>query len=74
MMADSENHGQSAFREHLPDLSTPRFVAMQNQDPYQYAQAFKDQQSPPWLHALYTHWQSLHAEPFKGITSDGRPT
>ncbi|OAQ93766.1 hypothetical protein VFPFJ_02928 [Purpureocillium lilacinum] len=70
-MADSENHGQSAFREHLPDLSTPRFVAMQNQDPYQYAQAFKDQQSPPWLHALYTHWQSLHAEPFKGITSDG---
>ena len=47
---------------------------MQNQDPYQYAQAFKYQQSPPWLHALYTHWQSLHAEPFKGVTSDGRPT
>ncbi|KAJ6442215.1 GTP binding protein and negative regulator of the Ran/Tc4 GTPase cycle, Gtr1p [Purpureocillium lavendulum] len=68
---ETHDHDQSAFRAHLPDLSSPRFVAMRSQDPYEYAQAFRDQQSPPWLHALYTHWQALLAEPFKGITSDG---
>ncbi|UNI22440.1 hypothetical protein JDV02_008329 [Purpureocillium takamizusanense] len=70
-MAGPESHGQSAFREHLPDPSSPRFVTMRSQDPRQYAQTFRDGRSPPWLHALYTHWQRLHAEPFKGITSDG---
>ncbi|KAF4332797.1 hypothetical protein FBEOM_13395 [Fusarium beomiforme] len=62
---------QGEFRKYLPDLSTPRFVAMQQQDAHSYAADFKENKNPPWLHALYEHWKDLYKEPFKGVTSDG---
>ncbi|KAI8657538.1 hypothetical protein NCS57_01132000 [Fusarium keratoplasticum] len=60
-----------SFREHLPDLTIPRFTTMQKQDVYEYAKAFKENKQPPWLHALYCHWLKLFNEPFKGVTNDG---
>lgn len=61
-----------SFREHLPDLTVPRFTTMQKQDVYEYAKAFKENKQPPWLHALYCHWLELFNEPFKGVTNDGK--
>jgi hypothetical protein len=64
-------HG-GEYRQHLPDLSIPRFTIMQQQDAHGYAIAFKEGGIPPWLHALYVHWRKLLKEPFKGITNDGQ--
>lgn len=61
-----------AFRQYLPDLRSPRFKQMQNQNAHQYAEAFRENKNPPWIYALWEHWRSLFAEPFKGVTSDGR--
>ena len=47
------------YRAFLPDLSQPRFTAMRAQDAHSYAEAFKRDAQPPWLHALYMHWQAL---------------
>lgn len=66
-----EPHG-SAYRQYLPDLSIPRFTAMQEQNAREYADNFKESGQPPWLHALYLHWKKLYAEPYHGITTDGR--
>ncbi|KAH6845229.1 hypothetical protein B0I37DRAFT_328307 [Chaetomium sp. MPI-CAGE-AT-0009] len=72
-MASEEQHsGDAAYRQYLPDLTTPRFTTMQTQDAEEYAKAFKENGVPPWLHGLYLHWQKLFQEPFKGITNDGR--
>ncbi|RSM05133.1 hypothetical protein CDV31_009692 [Fusarium ambrosium] len=60
-----------SFRDHLPDLTIPRFTTMQKQDVYEYAEVFKENKQPPWLHALYCHWLELFKEPFKGVTNDG---
>lgn len=65
-------HG-SGFRKFLPDLSIPRFTAMQKQDAHEYAKEFKEEGRPPWLHALYLHWKKLFAQPYQGITTDGTP-
>ncbi|KAL2182529.1 hypothetical protein L209DRAFT_775320 [Thermothelomyces heterothallicus CBS 203.75] len=74
-MASEDQHsagsGDGAFRQYLPDLSTPRFTTMQKQDAHEYAKAFKETGVPPWLHGLYLHWRKLYQEPFKGITNDG---
>lgn len=64
----------SAFRQHLPDLSLPRFTTMQKQDSHEYAEDFKSSGRPPWLHGLYLHWRELFQEPFRGITNDGNRT
>jgi hypothetical protein len=64
-------HGQ--FRQYLPDLSTPRFTAIAQNDAYGHAKELKERQAPPWLHGLYIHWRNLLQEPFKGITNDGMP-
>ncbi|AEO65862.1 uncharacterized protein THITE_2113407 [Thermothielavioides terrestris NRRL 8126] len=71
-MAADDQHGDGAYRQYLPDLSTPRFTEMQKQDAHEYAAAFKEGGVPPWLHGLYLHWRKLFQEPFKGITNDGR--
>ncbi|KAM0200527.1 hypothetical protein ACHAPA_011658 [Fusarium lateritium] len=63
--------GQGLFRQYLPDLSAPRFVAMQRQDARTYAADFIENKNPPWLYALYEHWTDLYEEPFKGVTNDG---
>lgn len=44
---------------------------MQSQDAYEYVDAFKTRQNPPWLYNLYVHWRELFHEPYKGITNDG---
>src|SRR3954463_2637576 len=61
----------AAFRQHIPDLNTPRFQVAQHQDPYEYAEAFRSKQNPPWLYNLTCAWQKLYDEPYKGLTSDG---
>ncbi|KAJ5001056.1 hypothetical protein K4K48_001907 [Colletotrichum sp. SAR 10_66] len=63
-------HG-GEYRQHLPDLSIPRFTTMQKQDAHVYAKEFKEGGNPPWLHALYLHWRKLFKEPYTGITTDG---
>lgn len=70
-MANSTK-GTSPFRDHLPDLSQDRFMVMQKQNAHEYVKAFKDSATPPWLHALYLHWRCLLAEPYKGVTNDGK--
>lgn len=67
----SFENASSAFREHLPDLSIPRFTTAAKQDLYEYAQFFKDNHAPPWLFELTQAWEKLYDEPFKGVTSDG---
>ncbi|KAI1110476.1 hypothetical protein F5Y14DRAFT_428891 [Nemania sp. NC0429] len=62
---------QSDFRRYLPDLTTPRFVTLAGNDARGHAKELVENQAPPWLHGLYTHWLKLLQEPFKGITNDG---
>ncbi|KAK9379259.1 uncharacterized protein V2V93DRAFT_374379 [Kockiozyma suomiensis] len=71
-MAESNKVEADSFRQYLPDLSIPRFTIMKEQDAHEYATAFKTGAQPPWLHALYVHWMKLFAEPFKGVTTDGK--
>lgn len=59
------------FRDHLPDLSQPRFTVMAKQDAHEYAHAFQETAQPPWIFALYQFWLELAQEPYKGITEDG---
>ncbi|KAM0276264.1 hypothetical protein ACHAQH_006939 [Verticillium albo-atrum] len=44
---------------------------MRKQNASEYAEEFKANANPPWLHALYVHWRKLFLEPYRGITSDG---
>lgn len=68
-MASSNSPG---FRAYLPDLSTERFIGAKKQDAYSYADTFKTKRQPPWLYNLSKLWESLLAEPYYGLTSDGR--
>lgn len=70
-MAPSDYISTSKYRNHLPDLTAPRFVAIQKQDAWEYAKEFQETKRPPWLHSLWQHWLELLEEPFKGVTSDG---
>ncbi|KAI0135086.1 hypothetical protein F4814DRAFT_399849 [Daldinia grandis] len=60
-----------SFRQYLPDLNTPRFQAIAENDAYGHAQELLEHHRPPWLYGLYVHWRKLFEEPFKGVTSDG---
>ncbi|KAI1408745.1 hypothetical protein F5Y13DRAFT_171689 [Hypoxylon sp. FL1857] len=62
-------HGQ--FRQYLPDLNTPRFQAIAQNDAYGHAKELLEHHRPPWLYGLYVHWRELFEEPFKGVTNDG---
>lgn len=70
-MTSGDDSDAATYRQFLPDLTTSRFTTMKKQNAHEYAEAFKDKASPPWLHGLYKHWISLLDEPFKGITNDG---
>lgn len=61
----------AAFRQHLPDTSTPRFTTARSQTPYEYTATFQRTKFPPWIYALTETWQSLLKEPFHGISTDG---
>ncbi|KAM0564112.1 hypothetical protein ACHAPJ_000321 [Fusarium lateritium] len=65
-----ETHG-TPFREFMPDLGIDRFTSMRKQDAHEYADDFKKNGNPPWLHGLYLHWRELLTEPYKGISNDG---
>jgi hypothetical protein len=71
-MTTNASSPQGEYRQFLPDISIPRFATMRKQDAHEYAEEFKRDGQPPWLHALYLHWRRLFAEPFKGITTDGQ--
>ena len=71
-MAGSNFENTSAeYRQHLPDLSIPRFTISKEQDPYEYSKAFQETQIPPWLYNLTEAWKVLYQEPFIGVTNDG---
>jgi hypothetical protein len=61
----------TGFRQHLPDLNTPRFQISKEQNPYEYSEAFQKNKQPPWLYNLTKAWEKLLEEPFKGVTTDG---
>ncbi|KAI1372682.1 hypothetical protein F4677DRAFT_245518 [Hypoxylon crocopeplum] len=62
----------SDFRKYLPDLNTPRFQAIAQNDAYGHAKELLDHHRPPWLYGLYAHWRNLFQEPFRGVTNDGK--
>ncbi|KAI1497205.1 hypothetical protein F5X99DRAFT_29482 [Biscogniauxia marginata] len=70
-MTSSTNQHGAEFRPYLPDLGTPRFTTLAQNDAYGHARELKEKQAPPWLYGLYMHWRKLFQEPFKGITTDG---
>lgn len=61
----------TAFRQHLPDLTSPRFTTCSKQSPYEYSEAFQQNHVPPWLYNLTEAWKSLLQEPYKGVSTDG---
>lgn len=67
----SFNEASSEFRQHLPDLSIPRFTISKQQNAYEYADDFKKNHVPPWLYNLTETWKELLQEPFKGVTTNG---
>ncbi|KAL6705133.1 hypothetical protein ACN47E_007238 [Coniothyrium glycines] len=69
---NSFEEASAGFRAHLPDLTSPRFTVAAKQTPYEYTKAMQDNRVPPWLHDLTKVWEKLIAEPFKGVTNDGR--
>jgi len=69
--SDEDLAGQ--FRKYLPDTSIERFQRAARQTPEEYSRYFDENRSPPWLHELVTEWGELIKEPFKGVTTDGKP-
>ncbi|OTB05914.1 hypothetical protein M426DRAFT_319299 [Hypoxylon sp. CI-4A] len=61
----------NSFRKYLPDLDTPRFQAIAQNDAYGHAKELLEHHRPPWLYGLYVHWRKLFQEPYKGVTNDG---
>jgi hypothetical protein len=61
----------AGFRQHMPDLSSPRFQVAKKQNPYEYFDSFEKNHRPPWLYNLTKTWERLLAEPYKGVTTDG---
>ncbi|KAI1383519.1 uncharacterized protein F4822DRAFT_79972 [Hypoxylon trugodes] len=66
-----QDEQHSDFRKYLPDLNTPRFQAIAQNDAYGHAEELLEHHRPPWLYGLYVHWRKLFQEPFKGVTNDG---
>jgi hypothetical protein len=66
----SEKSG-SIFRQHMPDLSSPRFQIAKQQTPYEYFESFEKNHQPPWLYNLTKAWEQLLEDPYKGLTADG---
>lgn len=69
---NSFDEASFAFRQHLHDLSTPRFTTAAKQTVYEYAKDMQDNRAPPWLYDLTKVWEKLLEEPYKGVTNDGK--
>ena len=67
MVTALDEKASASFRQHLPDLSSPRLTTAKEQDAYSYADAFSAEQNPPWLYNLTRAWQRLYEEPYKGV-------
>ncbi|KAL9090834.1 MAG: hypothetical protein Q9159_001775 [Coniocarpon cinnabarinum] len=70
-MSVESNKTTGEFRAYLPDLTTPRFVDLAKSSAHDHVQSFHQYSRPPWLKALYDHWQRQLEAPFKGVTTDG---
>lgn len=70
-MTTTFEEASAEFRQHLPDLSIPRFTVAKEQNAYEYVDDFKKNQHPPWIYNLTEAWKHLLEEPFQGVTSDG---
>jgi hypothetical protein len=57
------------FRPFIPTLEYPRVAAFQGRDAYQHGDAGLANPIPQAL--LFTPWDKLYRDPFKGITTDG---
>lgn len=68
----SFDEASAGFRAHLPDLTSPRFTTAAKQSVYEYTQCMQDNRAPPWLYDLTTTWDKLFAEPYTGVTHDGK--
>ncbi|KAI8941971.1 hypothetical protein NX059_000081 [Plenodomus lindquistii] len=68
----SFDEASAGFRAHLPDLESPRFTTAAKQNPYEYTQCMRENRAPPWLYDLTTTWEKLLAEPYTGVTNDGK--
>ncbi|KAI2613673.1 uncharacterized protein GGS25DRAFT_468401 [Hypoxylon fragiforme] len=69
--AEEQQQQHADFRKYLPDLSTPRFQAIAQNDAKGHSRELLEHHRPPWLYGLYVHWRKLFEEPFRGVTSDG---
>lgn len=56
------------YREFLYDLDDPALAEWRGLDYEEFSRA---RQENPFLRELLDHWDSLYAEPFRGITADG---
>ncbi|KAF2719507.1 hypothetical protein K431DRAFT_251082 [Polychaeton citri CBS 116435] len=72
MAKESFKQASAEFRQHLPDLSIPRFTTAKEQNAYEYAAAFKKTHIPPWFFNLTEAWRELLEEPYLGVTNDGK--
>lgn len=68
----SFDEASAGFRAHLPALDSPRFTTAAKQSVYEYTKCMQDNRAPPWLYDLTTVWEKLLAEPFTGVTNDGK--
>jgi hypothetical protein len=57
------------FRPFIPTLEYPRVAAFQGRDAYQHGDAGLANPIPQAL--LFSPWDKLYREPFKGITTNG---
>ena len=72
MSSDGFEKAVAEFRQHLPDLDSPRFTKARDQEANEYVDDFQSTQSPQWLYTLTKVWEELLIEPFVGVTSDGK--
>jgi len=70
-LINSKPESATSFRDHLPDLNTPRFQISKEQSTYEYTKAFQKNHQPPWLFNLTEAWKKLLEESYRGVTSDG---
>ena len=70
-LGTSFDRSVAGFRQHMPDLSSPRFQIAKEQDPYEYFDSFEKNHHPPWLYNLTKTWEKLLDEPYKGVTTNG---
>jgi hypothetical protein len=70
-LSTSFDKSVAGFRQHMPDLNTPRFQVAKEQDPYEYFDSFEKNRQPPWIYNLTKTWEKLLDEPYKGVTTEG---